>query len=1121
VGTVPIRVLLWAIAFGVLLAGTASAGKLRVHKMPHSWDELRRAPAAGTAPEPIRRAPSLRAALPPEARHGHLQFGPKLPSLFDRRPLERRTALLRGAPDTVVIKVAVIRVEFATDRAGDRTTGDGRFQRANPDPEKIFIDPPPHDAEYFAAHLEAVNRYWQSMTYGAVHIEGEVFPRGQQFGSYMLSDMEDFGPRSEDELFSIEGLTDYSRQALIAADADSNLVWGNWDVYFVVHAGSDWQNDVLQNTPLDLPTFSIAFSDSDVVVTGEGDTLTTMITYPETSSQDGFNVGLNGGIAHEMGHQLGLLDIYNVETFSPTVAFYDVMDSGNLNSVLVPHPTTGELIEIIGVLPSAIGAWNRWLVTFRFGLDPFEVKGDMPRARLRAIQDQSSSLPGAQQKWYRLSISDTEYFLVENRVDDLDGLDSSGFLNTALDQDDSTGVILGPIKGDSDEISHNYDLLINPGVLIWHVDERQALANLLNGRGLNVDYEKRSVTIEEADGIIDIGSPYSLDFLGTDKETFHADNNANFTPDTRPNSDSNLGSPSNIWITDIGPRGQVIPMDFSFSSKPRGWPARVGPYGSSGLTSTTAADTDGDLEAELCVVGDSSAFVFEYEDRDGDGQVDLSGAWPQPAPGARLRGNAEYTQAIGNLNGSPDLEVVVATDSGTVCCWTSTGTPYGRADSLGVFAEFPLEARPAWSPIPADLDSDGTDELYLVTRDGYLNGWDVSAGLPANLFQPRPLLGALADSADVLLATLAFGDLNSDNVLDGVVTFAWDDSVHVQRFNRDGVRTHRTAQPIDEGISAERVWIGLADLDRSPLNNDLEMFLAVDGGWVTVLDAGGETLPGWPRTVEAPIAGPPAFGDLDADGLLEVALTSGGNAVHAFNYNGTQMPGWPVHPRLADFPGAGTPVPGPAVADVNGDGRQDVLVGFVDFTVRAIDSDGELVDGFPFVTGNALRSTPCILDANGDGRLDLFVQSSDGQAYARILAGQPSNTNPAWGMFGGGPSLHSSFDPARLPAPGLQVGGILRGPVTVYPNPVMKRNDRISIRYTLGTALASATAVEIRLYNLAGEEVHVLEGTAFPNTENVVTLPGDRLASGVYVCSVRARSGANVETHTGKFAVVR
>jgi len=372
------------------------------------------------------------------------------------------------------------------------------------------------------------------------------------------------------------------------------------------------------------------------------------------------------------------------------------------------------------------------------------------------------------------------------------------------------------------------------------------------------------------------------------------------------------------------------------------------------------------------------------------------------------------------------------------------------------------------------------------------------------------------------VTTEAFGDVNGDGVMDGLLAFASGGSVNLQRFGRDGSRVFRISRPLPEGMDDRRVWMGLADLDRDAGTNDLEIVLATFDGWIAALDSDGEPMPGWPVTVPGPVDGPPAFGDLDGDGLLEVVLTSSGDGrIHAFNYNGTEMSGWPIVPDLADYPGDHPPFSGAAVADVNDDGTQEVLVGLPDFTVRAYDATGREVRGFPMVTGAEMRSVPCVLDANGDSRLDLFAQCTDGTVYARILTGAASAANPAWGMFGGGPRLHGSFPASRLPSVAGPEQLVLRGPVTVYPNPVRNPQDPITVRYTLGTPGLGATRVEIRLYNLAGEEVASLEGTTFPNTENVVTLPGDALASGVYVCSVRARSGERVESHVGKFAVVR
>lgn len=1100
----------------------AHARKLAVDKYPAAWDALRGAPGSdGT--ERISRTSSwvsLKGQLPESARHGHLHFGKPAPSLFQ----SPRAAELRGGTlDTLVVRIAILRMEFDADRKGSLTTGDGHFLQENPDPNGIFIDPAPHDDRYFRAHLEAVSRYWSSITYGHVRFEGDVFPRGQRFGAYHLTDMADYGPRNDQEPFSIEGLTNYSREALMAADADPDLVWSDYDVIFVAHAGADWQNDILQDTPFDLPSFSITLSDSQVVVADEGDTLTTMITHPESSSQDGFQVALNAVVAHEMGHQLGLLDLYDVETFAPTVAFYDVMDSGTNISVFVPSPANPDsLVEVIGVLPSAVGAWNRWLVTFPFGIEPPEVKEDLPRAGLRAIQARGE-LPPGMARWYRVPMSDTEYFLVENRVDDLDG-QTNGVYNTALDQDDSTGVVLGPIVGDSDPplISHNYDLLIDPGVLIWHVDERQALAFLSQGRGINVDFLKRSVTIEEADGLVDIGSPFSPFPLGTDREAFWAGNNSNFTPTSRPNSDSNLGSPSGISITNIGPRGLDVTMDIGFTSKPRGWPMRVGAYGTSGRTSTTAADVDGDGIYEIASLGESAAYEFRYDDRDLDGEVDVPAGWS--LTGQPLRGVPAFTQTLGDLDGDHRLELLCGTDSGFVYAFGSNGLPFGGADSTGILFDYGIDARPSWPPTPADLDGDGVDELYVAGEDARLRGYDVPlSGPPVERFTPRPLPDlATADSTDVLSSTLAFGDVNDDGLLDGLVSFVHGDSLYLQRFAADGRRTLRATYllPEDAGASAtERVWMGLADLDRKAGATDLEIVLALESGWVLVVSPLGEVQSGWPLKLSGRASGPPAFGDVDGDGLLEIVL-SGGVEVHALNYNGTEMPGWPALPRLVDYPGDPQPTGPAAIADVDGDGSLDVVCGFVDFTVRALGADGREIAGFAIPTGAPLHTSPVILDANADGRLDLFVQTGDGHVYGKILGGLASDANPAWPMFAGGHRLHGAYDSSRLPIARNGPSSVLAGKVVIFPNPV-RDAETFRVRYTLGPGLDASTQVDVTLYNVAGEKVRSAKGTTFANTENVVTLSSADLASGVYLCTLRARSGTREETARDRIAVIR
>jgi hypothetical protein len=98
---------------------------------------------------------------------------------------------------------------------------------------------------------------------------------------------------------------------------------------------------------------------------------------------------------------------------------------------------------------------------------------------------------------------------------------------------------------------------------------------------------------------------------------------------------------------------------------------------------------------------------------------------------------------------------------------------------------------------------------------------------------------------------------------------------------------------------------------------------------------------------------------------------------------------------------------------------------------------------------------------------------------------------------------------------------ILSGPVTLFPNPVFPNHDGLTVRYRLGSELASAAEVHVTTLNLAGEVVDTRRGSVAQNTENVVTIPRGLLASGVYFCRVQAFSGDRVETRLERFAVVR
>src|SRR5204862_940346 len=81
--------------------------------------------------------------------------------------------------------------------------------------------------------------------------------------------------------------------------------------------------------------------------------------------------------------------------------------------------------------------------------------------------------------------------------------------------------------------------------------------------------------------------------------------------------------------------------------------------------------------------------------------------------------------------------------------------------------------------------------------------------------------------------------------------------------------------------------------------------------------ASGQWLPGFPRPIEGwQLAGAPAVADVSGDGRPEVVAGSSGDVLHAVSSDGSEPPGWPKQTggwRLAL----------PARGEIDGDGRNE------------------------------------------------------------------------------------------------------------------------------------------------------------------------------------------------------
>ena len=85
---------------------------------------------------------------------------------------------------------------------------------------------------------------------------------------------------------------------------------------------------------------------------------------------------------------------------------------------------------------------------------------------------------------------------------------------------------------------------------------------------------------------------------------------------------------------------------------------------------------------------------------------------------------------------------------------------------------------------------------------------------------------------------------------------------------------------------------------------------------------------------------------------------------------------------------------GAAVGDLFGDGKKEVIAGFPDGSVRAWDSLGHPVPGWPRNVGAAINENPTLVDLAGNGKLEVVITAENGTV--NVFNGDGSNYGNGW-----------------------------------------------------------------------------------------------------------------------------
>ncbi len=328
-------------------------------------------------------------------------------------------------------------------------------------------------------------------------------------------------------------------------------------------------------------------------------------------------------------------------------------------------------------------------------------------------------------------------------------------------------------------------------------------------------------------------------------------------------------------------------------------------------------------------------------------------------------------------------------------------TAYYKDEGLPPFARYYYKV--------ASVDSSGNESILSRYISSTTNP-PIHAGFPVDLGRGTP-------SSPVI------GDIDGDGVLDIAVGADRVYALHADGTElRDGDLEPRTL-----GIWANvgvyfAASVGLDDLDHdghidvvaasfnsAPSPQDTTTIWVFDG--VT-----GATKPGWPHAYPKFGWATPAIGDIDGDGFNEIVTASSDGWLYAWNGDGTNVRtvDLTVSGRFFDMnPGASFTYTSPALADIDHDGKMEVVIGASGIggttKLHVLNEDGTEVAGFPTTYGGGISSSPAIADLDNNGTLEIVFGTADNQFHCVNETGGPDK----WTRF------FQQFGSSRTPSPAI------------------------------------------------------------------------------------------------------
>jgi len=309
--------------------------------------------------------------------------------------------------------------------------------------------------------------------------------------------------------------------------------------------------------------------------------------------------------------------------------------------------------------------------------------------------------------------------------------------------------------------------------------------------------------------------------------------------------------------------------------------------------------------------------------------------------------DCSYTGAVADFDGDGDLDIAVSNDKPDASYILFN-------DGLGRFVVGGTFGQPEWSTrniAVSDLDGDGSPDIVVANR-GPLIGPSpnhVCFNDGAGRFT-RPCLVFSAESA----TTITPHDVDRDGLIDLIVPSRDGGQSHVYR-SRSGTRIDVEPMPFGPPDASIRVALA-ADFDGDGLVDIVAIHTGNSEGGDGTVDRGRRD------------QGTVIYHGLRGGGFAEaVPITGSAETPYAL-----------------------------AIADLNGDGRVDILVGHVEASSKVLINQGDRFEAIPLADSKGTTYGFATADLDRDGSLDIVVAKTD--ARSRVFFGSPApmpSTSPA------------------------------------------------------------------------------------------------------------------------------